>query len=50
MSDDDPIEVTLPKGYYQTAMGVPCAVFDYLILRLHSDGSVTWYRQETPDE
>lgn len=44
---EPPVEVPLPRYYYQGVHGDPIAVFDRLGLLLHPDGSVTWKRAST---
>ena len=39
--------VSLPASWFLAAHGDPVAVFDYLVLVLHEDGTVTWFRDES---
>lgn len=41
-------EITVPAAWYLGAHGDPVAHFDYLVLRLHDDGTVTW-RSDRPE-
>lgn len=42
--------VALPVGWRLGAHGDPVAVFDYIALRLHVDGTVTWEDTRTTGE
>ena len=47
MSDptgNDTLDIALPASWYLGTHGDPVAQFDYLVLRLHPDGTVTWHR------
>lgn len=39
-------DVAIPAHWYLGAGGDPIAVFDYLVLELHTDGTVTWRRDD----
>lgn len=43
-----PRSVPLPATYYMAASGDPVATFDYLVLELRHDGTVTW-RSDKPN-
>lgn len=49
MSDEqerDDRRIPIPASWYLGAHGDPVAVFDYLGLVLHPDGTVTWERRD----
>lgn len=49
MADQDEVrEVPLPANWYMGAHGDPIAQFDYIVLRLHPDGTVTWFDGRLP--
>jgi hypothetical protein len=50
MSEPSPILVSIPASWYLGAHGDPVARFDYLVLQLHSDGTVTWFRDVPSEE
>ncbi len=45
-----PRQVSLPASWYMGAHGDPIARFDYLVLELHDDGTVTWRSDEPTKE
>ncbi len=43
-------EISVPASWYMGAHGDPVARFDYLVLELHDDGTVTWRSDEPTKE